>query len=507
MPSFIGAIDQGTTSSRFLIFDKSGVVIASHQLEFPQYFPNVGWVEQNPNEILQSVTHAVEKTVAKFEAKGHSVADIKAIGITNQRETAVAWDRKTGQPLCNAIVWNDTRTKDVVHALADSHPSKDVNCIRDICGLPLTTYFTGVKLRWMLENVPAVKEAQDEGRLMVGTVDSWLIYNLTGGATNGGIHVTDVTNASRTMLMNIRDLKWSDELCSFFQVSREALPKIASSSEVYGHVADGPLKGVPIAGCLGDQQAATVGQKCFSPGEAKNTYGTGCFMIFNTGHELTFSDNGLLSTVAYQLGPDTKPVYALEGSIAVAGSAIKWLRDNMGLIQEAADIGRYASEVSNTGGVYFVTAFSGLFAPYWRDDARGCLIGLTQYANRNHICRATLEAICFQTRAILDAMNADSKQSLSVLKVDGGVTNSDVCMQLQADILGIEVVRPANIETTALGAAFAAGLAVKEWDSIDDIIGSQGDENVVFKPSVDANDRDGRYAKWNEAIKRSYGWA
>ncbi|KAJ1911420.1 Glycerol kinase, partial [Tieghemiomyces parasiticus] len=475
-------------------------------LEFNQYYPAAGWVEHDPNEILSSVHNAVEKTVEIFKSKGYKVEDIKAIGITNQRETIVAWDRVTGKPLCKAIVWNDTRTKQVVHALANSHPKKDINCIRDVCGLPLTTYFSGVKLRWMLENVAEFKTAQEEGRLMVGNIDSWLIYNLTGGA-KGGIHVTDVTNASRTMLMDIRKLEWSDELCDFFGIAAGALPKIVSSSEVYGNVSHGILKGVPIAGCLGDQQAATVGQKCFSPGEAKNTYGTGCFMIFNTGHKLTFSDNGLLSTVAYQLGPNSKPVYGLEGSIAVAGSAIKWLRDNMGLIKEASDIGKYASEVDSTGGVYFVTAFSGLFAPYWRDDARGCIIGLTQFANRSHICRATLEAICFQTRAILEAMNADSKTDLSLLKVDGGVTNSDVCMQLQADILGIEVVRPANVETTALGAAFAAGLAVGVWKDIDDIIATNADSQTVFKPSVDANSRDSRYAGWNEAINRSYGWA
>ncbi|KAJ1654356.1 Glycerol kinase [Dispira simplex] len=341
---------------------------------------------------------------------------------------------------------------------------------------------------------------------MVGTVDSWLIYNLTGDAKHDGIHVTDVTNASRTMLMDIRKLAWSDDLCQFFQISRQALPTIVSSSEVYGHVAEGPLKGIPIAGCLGDQQAATVGQKCFRSGEAKNTYGTGCFTIFNTGHDLAFSDQGLLSTVAYQLGPKAKPVYALEGSVAVAGSAIKWLRDNLGIIQEAEDVGKYASQVDSTGDVYFVTAFSGLFAPYWRDDARGCIVGLTQYANRSHICRATLEAICFQTRAILEAMDKDSDQVLRILKVDGGVTHSDVCMQLQADILGIEVVRPANIETTALGAAFAAGLAVEMWYDLDHIIETHEDSPTVFKPSVDANNRDERFAKWNAAIRRSYDW-
>ncbi|KAJ1970711.1 Glycerol kinase [Dimargaris xerosporica] len=506
MPEYVGAIDQGTTSSRFLVFDKAGNVVVSHQVEFEQHYPNAGWVEHDPREILQSVHESVAQAVDKLKAKGLNPVDIKTVGITNQRETVVAWDRTTGNSIYNAIVWNDTRTKDVVHALADAHPSKSVNCLKDLCGLPLTTYFSGVKLRWLLDNVVAVKEAHDDGNLMVGTIDSWLIYNLTGGP-NGGIHVTDVTNASRTMLMDIRKLEWSEDLCKFFGLSLKSLPTIVSSSEVYGKIADGVLKGVTLSGCLGDQQAATVGQKCFRPGEAKNTYGTGCFMIFNTGNQLTFSENGLLSTVAYKLGRDAKPVYALEGSIAVAGSAIKWLRDNLGLIKEAADIGKYAAEVDSTGGVYFVTAFSGLFAPYWRDDARGCIIGLTQFANRNHICRATLEAICFQTRAILEAMNNDSSQELSVLKVDGGVTNSDVCMQLQADILGIEVLRPSNVETTALGAAFAAGLAVGVWESIEEIEKAHTDDPTVFKPTISVANRDERYAKWNEAIHRSYGWA
>lgn len=404
----------------------------------------------------------------------------------------------------NAIVWTDTRNTAIVAKLSKKDPSLGADILKEKTGLPISTYFTGVKLRWLLDNVDAVKKAHDEDRLMFGTIDSWLIWNLTGGL-NGGVHVTDPTNASRTMLMNIHKLQWDPELLEFFGVKSNILAKIVSCAEEYGKFADGVLKGYPIAGCLGDQQAALVGQKCFASGEAKNTYGTGCFMLFNTGPDLVMSKNGLLSTVAYQLGPNDKPTYALEGSIAVAGSAVKWVRDNLGLIKDASEIGALAAKVKDTGGVVFVTAFSGLFAPYWKDTARGLLIGLTGYTTKEHICRATLDATCFQTRDILDAMNSDSGKPLKSLKVDGGMTNSDECMQMQADALGIEVDRPEMRESTAFGSAIAAAIAMGVW-KLDALghINTKG--RTVFKPKEDAKSREERYKLWKKAVEKSVGW-
>ncbi|KAJ2538735.1 Glycerol kinase, partial [Coemansia sp. RSA 1933] len=452
---FIGAIDQGTSSSRFLIFNIKGQIVASHQAEYENLYAKAGWVEKDPNQILQSVETVIVGACRRFNALGYETSQIKGVGITNQRETTVAFDIESGEPLTNAIIWNDVRTKELVHKLIEEAGS--ATRYATINGLPITTYFSAVKMRWMLENVPAVQAAREKGTLRFGTIDSWLIHKMTGH------FVTDVTNASRTMLMDIKTFKWSKECLEFFGVQESELPEIRSSSEIYGTITEGRLEGVPIAGCLGDQQAAMVGQSCFETGEAKNTYGTGCFMLFNTGDQPIFSKNGLLTTVGYQLGANATPKYALEGSIAVAGSAIQWLRDKIGLIVSAPEIGFLSDTVTDNGGVYFVTAFSGLFAPYWRDDARGCIVGLTQYATRGHIARATLESVCYQSHAILDAMRKDSGHELRRLRVDGGMTNSEQAMQIQADILGIEVVRPEMRETTALGAALAAGLGVGVW--------------------------------------------
>ncbi|CAG8463805.1 2628_t:CDS:2 [Ambispora gerdemannii] len=504
MSLFIGSIDQGTTSSRFLIFDDKGGLVSYHQEEYPQHYPKPGWVEHDPNDILDSVCICVSQTIRKFEELGHSVKDIKAIGITSQRETTLVWDRLTGKALYNAIVWCDTRTHDLVHQLNKISPL-GADVLKETCGLPITTYFSALKLKWMLDNVPAVKEAYDKDNLLFGTVDSWLIWNLTGGIESG-LHLTDVTNASRTMFMDIKTLQWSDKTLEFFGIKRSVLPKIVSSAEIYGKIAgDYPLKGIPIAGNLGDQQAALVGQKCFKRGEAKNTYGTGCFMLFNTGHVPVITKCGLLTTVGYKFG-NQETVYALEGSIAVAGAAVKWVRDNLGIINETPEINDLAVQVEDSGDVYFVTAFSGLFAPYWRDDARGCIVGITQYTKKAHIARATLEASCFQTRAIIDAMNSESGVPLASLKVDGGLSNSDICMQIQADILGIEVNRPAMRETTALGAAIAAGYAVGVWKSLDELkkINAQG--HTLFVPKVSVENREARYKQWQKAVEKSLDW-
>ncbi|KAG0052400.1 Glycerol kinase [Gryganskiella cystojenkinii] len=513
MPSFIGAIDNGTTSSRFLIFDENGNLVIGHQLEYRQIFPHPGWVEQDPMDILGSVITCIDGALRKFELQGNDVRNLKCIGLTNQRETTVAWDKNTGKPLHNAIVWSDTRTRDVVRKLIDSSEKGD-EALRDICGLPITTYFSAVKLRWLLENSKEVKEAHDNGTLMFGTVDTWLIYNLTGGK-EGGVHVTDVTNASRTMLMDIKSLKWSDECLDFFGIKAEVLPEIKPSSTFFGGISHPELtqlKNVPITGCLGDQHAALVGQHCFQVGEAKNTYGTGCFMVFNTGSEPIPSNNGLLTTVGYQFEGEPA-AYALEGSIAVAGSAVKWLRDNMGMIKDAEDINPLAASVKDNGGVVFVTAFSGLFAPYWRPDVRGCILGISQHTTKGHLARATLEATCFQTRAILDAMNADSGNPLKTLRVDGGLSNSDICMQLQADILGIEVTRPQMRESTALGAATAAAvhLGIGIWEGGFKAFSKRASESKealqTFTPKVTEQERDEQYSLWQKAIEKSLSWS
>ncbi|KAF9384451.1 Glycerol kinase [Podila verticillata] len=504
MRSYVGAIDNGTTSSRFLIFDEKGHLVIGHQLEYRQIYLHPGWVEQDPMDILSSVVACIDGALRKFGLQGHDIRKFKGIGITNQRETAVVWDRTTGKPLHNAIVWSDTRTKDIVTRLAESS-DKGADALKEVCGLPITTYFSAVKLRWLLENSPEVKEAHDNGNLMFGTVDSWLIYNLTGGA-EGGIHVTDVTNASRTMLMDIKTLQWSDECLEFFGVNKDILPEIKPSSTLFGTVnCDGldEIKGVPIAGCLGDQHAALVGQHCFEAGDAKNTYGTGCFMLFNTGEEYITSNNGLLTTVGYQF--EGEPAfYALEGSIAVAGSAVKWLRDNMGIIREADEINALAASVPDNGGVVFVTAFSGLFAPYWRPDVRGCISGISQHTTKHHLARATLEATCFQT-----PMNADSGTALKTLRVDGGLSNSDVCMQIQANILGIDVSRPQMRESTALGAATAAAvhLGIGIWKGGFKAFAERTREAKevlqVFTPEISEKERDEQYELWQKAIEKS----
>src|ERR687892_328815 len=463
MADFVGAIDQGTTSTRFMIFDHGGNVVGSHQLEHEQILPQAAWVEHNPVEIWERTTAVVQTALNKT---GLAASDLAAVGITNQRETSVVWDKNTGRPLYNAIVWQDTRTDRIASAL-DRDGRGDV--IRRKAGLPPATYFSGGKVQWILQNVDGVRADAEKGDAIFGNPDTWVLWNLTGGP-RGGVHVTDVTNASRTMLMNLETLDWDDELLSFFDIPRQMLPEIKPSSctESYGVTRDdGPVGGqVPLSGILGDQQAAMVGQVCLDSGEAKNTYGTGNFLLLNTGEKIVRSENGLLTTVCYQFG-DAKPVYALEGSIAVTGSAVQWLRDQLGIISGAAQSEALAAQVEDNGGVYFVPAFSGLFAPYWRSDARGVIVGLSRFNNSAHLARATLEAICYQSRDVVDAMAADSDVHLEVLKVDGGITANDLCMQIQADVLGVDVVKPVVAETTALGAAYAAGLAVGVWTDLD----------------------------------------
>ncbi|KAJ3106207.1 Glycerol kinase [Phlyctochytrium planicorne] len=503
MPSYIGSIDQGTSSTRFIVFDDKGTIVSVHQEEFPQIMKHPGWCEHDPMIILETVENCIKNVIEDMTSRGLDTKCIRGVGITNQRETTVVWDAATGEPVANAVVWLDARTKDTVERILKTTEG-GVSALKEKCGLPITTYFSALKLRWLLDNEAKVQKANDDGKLMFGTIDSWLIYKLTGGP-KGGVHVTDVTNASRTMLMNISSLQWDPELISFFGVEKVKLPEICSSSEIYGQFAAGPLLGVPISGCLGDQQAALVGQRCVNPGEVKNTYGTGCFMLFNTGSKPIQSHSGLLTTVAYKLGKDQPVAYALEGSIAIAGAAVKWLRDGLGIIKDAKEVGDLASQVSDTGGVYFVPAFSGLYAPYWRSDARGCLVGLTQYATKSHICRATLEAVCWQSKEIMQVMDQEAGTPLKLLKVDGGLTNSDLCMQLQADIAGVQVERPAMRETTALGAAIAAGLAVGVWPSIADF--KPADSHSNFFPSIQEDERSQRFSQWKKAVERSFGWA
>jgi glycerol kinase len=485
----VAAIDQGTTSTRCMLFDHDAQVVARSQVEHQQYFPRRGWVEHDAAEIWAN-TRAV--TADALAQGGLTASDVTAIGITNQRETTVVWDRATGEPIAPAIVWQDTRTQQICDALGDQ------DRYRDRVGLPLATYFAGPKIRWLLDNVPGVRDRD----LAFGTIDSWLLWNLTAGQ----VHATDATNASRTMLMDLDTLQWVPDIADEMGVPLSLLPEIRTSSEVYGTVADGePLAGVPIAGILGDQQAATFGQACLSPGEAKNTYGTGNFLLLNTGTDKVLSSNGLLTTVCYVLG-DEPPVYALEGSIAVTGSLVQWLRDNLGLISDAAEIEALAGTVEDSGGAYFVPAFSGLFAPYWRPDARGAIVGLTRYVNRGHLARAVLEATAFQTREVVDAMHADSGVTLSSLKVDGGMVGNELLMQFQADVLGVPVVRPVIAETTALGAAYAAGLAVGFWSSTDEIR-TNWTADRTWQPAMNATDRAARYSEWKKAVTRTFDWA
>ncbi|WP_440067379.1 glycerol kinase GlpK [Streptosporangium sp. OZ121] len=501
MPDFVGAIDQGTTSTRFMIFDHGGNEIGRHQLEHEQILPRAGWVEHNPTEIWERTRAVIETAMNRA---GLAASDLAALGVTNQRETAVVWNRRTGRPYHNAIVWQDTRTDRIASAL-DRDGRGDV--IRRKAGLPPATYFSGGKIQWILENVDGVREAAEAGEAIFGNTDTWLLWNLTGG-TDGGVHVTDPTNASRTMLMDLETLDWDDELLSFFGIPRRMLPSIAPSSHpgLYGTTrATGPLKGeVPLSGDLGDQQAATVGQVCFGVGEAKNTYGTGNFLLLNTGTELVRSQNGLLTTVCYRFGEEP-PVYALEGSIAVTGSAVQWLRDQLGIISGAAQSEALARQVEDNGGVYFVPAFSGLFAPYWRSDARGAIVGLSRFNNNAHLARATLESICYQSRDVVEAMRQDSGVALDVLRVDGGVTANDLCMQIQADILGVSVSRPVVAETTALGAAYAAGLAVGFWKSTDELK-QNWQEGRRWEPQWSDEQRAAGYAGWKKAVERTLDW-
>jgi len=501
MADYVGAVDQGTTSSRFMIFDHSGNEVAKHQLEHEQILPQAGWVEHNPLEIWDR-TQTVIRTA--MNSKGLTATDLAAVGITNQRETTVVWDRKTGRPYYNAIVWQDTRTDRIASAL-EREGKGDI--IRQKAGLPPATYFSGGKIQWILENVDGAREAAERGDAVFGNTDSWVIWNLTGGV-DGGSHVTDPTNASRTMLMNLETLDWDDELLSFFNIPRIMLPTIRPSSDPAGYGTtriQGPLGGaVPLTGDLGDQQAATVGQVCFAPGEAKNTYGTGNFMLLNTGTEIVHSKAGLLTTVCYKFG-DEPTVYALEGSIAVTGSAVQWLRDQLGIISGAEQSEALAAQVSDNGGMYFVPAFSGLFAPYWRSDARGAIVGLSRFNTNGHLARATLEAICYQSRDVFEAMEKDSGVHLDVLKVDGGITANNLCMQIQADVLGVSVSKPVVAETTALGAAYAAGLAVGFWKNTDELR-TNWNEDKRWTPEWDDAQREVGYAGWKKAISRTLDW-
>ncbi|MEU5883777.1 glycerol kinase GlpK [Spirillospora sp. NPDC047279] len=501
MADFVGALDQGTTSTRFMIFDHGGNEIARHQLEHEQILPQAGWVEHNPTEIWERTRAVIETTLNKANL---GPQDLAALGVTNQRETTVVWNRRTGRPYYNAIVWQDTRTDRIASALERDGRGET---IRHRAGLPPATYFSGGKIQWILENVDGVREAADGGEAVFGNIDTWVLWNLTGGP-DGGVHVTDPTNASRTMLMDLETLDWDDQLLSFFGIPRSMLPEIKPSSapDPYGLTrTSGPLGGeVPLCGDLGDQQAATVGQVCFAPGEAKNTYGTGNFLLLNTGGELVRSKAGMLTTVCYRFGEEA-PVYALEGSIAVTGSAVQWLRDQLGIISGAAQSESLAAQVEDNGGVYFVPAFSGLFAPYWRSDARGVIVGLSRYNTNAHLARATLEAICYQSRDVVEAMREDSGVSLDVLKVDGGVTANELCMQLQADVLGVPVSRPVVAETTALGAAYAAGLAVGFWRNTDELR-QNWNEAKRWDPAWDEQKREEGYAGWRKAVERTFGW-
>ncbi|MGE0822988.1 MAG: glycerol kinase GlpK [Candidatus Binatia bacterium] len=497
MPArYVAAIDQGTTSSRCLVFDQAGMIVAIAQKEHRQIYPRAGWVEHDPQEIWRCIQAVL---IEALQRAGLDHRDLVALGVTNQRETTVVWDRMTGESVGNAIVWQDTRTADICQQLKTQGVEP---WLRSRVGLPLATYFSGPKLQWILNHIAGARTRAERGDILFGTIDSWLLWNLTGGVDQG-LHVTDVTNASRTMLMNLRTLDWDTEVLQLLGIPRAMLPEILSSSETYG-LARGPVEQVPIAGMLGDQQAALFGQACFAPGELKNTYGTGCFMLMNTGEEIVASSAGLLTTVAYQLG-HSPPVYALEGSIAVAGALVQWLRDNLGLIERSADIEQLASSVPDNGGIFFVPAFSGLFAPYWKSDARGVVVGLTAYANKGHLARAVLEATAFQTREVLDAMNHEVGSPLTVLKVDGGMVDNELLMQFQADMLGLPVIRPTHVETTALGAASAAGLAVGFWKGMDELRANwvKGKE---WLPTMLPAQREQLYRLWKRAVTRTFGW-
>ncbi|KAL4717437.1 hypothetical protein ACJJTC_000586 [Scirpophaga incertulas] len=501
----VGAIDEGTSSARFIIFKaNSSDVVAYHQKEIEQHFPQEGWVEQDPYALLEVVTICIEKAIQELILLGGYAKDIIAVGVTNQRETTIVWDRSTGQPLHNAIVWLDMRTTSTIEKLLDTVPNKtrNKNYLKPLCGLPLSPYFSAVKLRWLSDNVDAVKTAMKKGTCCFGTVDTWIIWNLTGGP-NDGKHVTDVTNASRTMLMNIENLHWDPLLLKFFEVPKSVLPDIRSSSEIYGYISSGPLAGVPISGCLGDQQAALVGQMCLQKGQAKATYGTGCFVLYNTGDIRVNSSRGLLTTVAYQMGNKNPPHYALEGSVAIAGAALGWLKGQSWLIRDAKDSQDLAEKATENGSVIFVPAFSGLYAPYWRQDARGVICGITEDTNSNHIIKAALEAVCYQVRDILDAMNEDCGIPLQLLKVDGGMTANALVMQMQADLIGINVIRAGFTESTALGAALVAYWGVESNAQIAPIPMNSG---TTYAPRITDDERDMRYKQWKMAVDRSLDW-
>ncbi|XBH20759.1 glycerol kinase GlpK [Jonesiaceae bacterium BS-20] len=495
---FVLAIDQGTTSSRAILFTHDGEIHSTGQLEHDQIFPQAGWVEHNADQIWNNVREVVGLALTRGNATS---ADIAAVGITNQRETAVVWNKTTGKPVYNAIVWQDTRTQKIVEGLAGD---EGADRFKRLTGLPLATYFSGPKVKWILDNVEGARKAADNGELLFGTTDSWILWNMTGGC-DGGIHITDVTNASRTLLMNIETLTWDESMADLMGIPMTMLPEIKSSSEVYGVGRPGGMvPGVPISGILGDQQAATFGQACFDVGNAKNTYGTGNFMLMNTGTEPIHSKNGLLTTVCYKIG-DAPAVYALEGSIAVTGSLIQWLRDNLDMFSDAPDVEYYAKKVEDNGGAYFVPAFSGLFAPYWRPDARGALVGLTRYVNKNHIARAALESVAYQTREVVDAMNADSGVDLTELKVDGGMVANELLMQFQADQLDVEVIRPEVAETTALGAAYAAGIAVGFWSGEQDVR-DNWKEGKRWAPTSTQSERGRQYRNWKKAVSKTLDW-
>jgi glycerol kinase len=501
MSRYVAAIDQGTTSTRCILFNRRGETVSVHQLEHTQIFPKPGWVEHDPLEIWQRTQEVVRSALDKADA---TARDIAAVGITNQRETTVVWNRRTGKPYANAIVWQDTRTDKIC---ADLGQEGGQDRFRAEVGLPLATYFSGPKVRWMLDNVTGLRQDAERGDALFGTIDTWLIWNLTGGV-HGGAHVTDVTNAARTLLMNLAGTDWNDEILAILRIPKSMLPEIRSSSDpaYYGYtMADGPFGGrVPVCGDLGDQHAAMVGQACFAPGEAKNTYGTGCFMLLNTGTQIVPSNCGLLTTVCYRFG-DQPTVYALEGSIAIAGALVQWLRDNLRIIDQSSEIENLARTVDDNGGVYFVPAFSGLFAPYWRSDARGVIVGMTRFVHRGHIARAALEATAYQVREVLDAMRSDSGVDLQSLKVDGGMVNNDLLMQYQADVLGVPVVRPKVSETTSLGAAYAAGLAVGFWRNVDEMRANWGQDRA-WQPSADNTARTQLYAQWKKAVTRTFNW-
>jgi len=499
MTKYVAAIDQGTTSTRCMIFSHAGEVVAVDQKEHEQIFPKAGWVEHDAEEIWRNTRSVAAGALANADL---NASDIVAVGITNQRETALVWDKTTGKPVYNAIVWQDTRTDKICAELEALGGGQERYKAKT--GLPLATYFSGPKIRWVLDNVDGARERAEAGDLLFGNMDTWLLWNMTGGA-EGGIHVTDPTNASRTLLMDLSTLAWDETIAADMKIPMSMLPEIKSSSEEYGKVREkGALAGVPIAGILGDQQAATFGQACLSPGEAKNTYGTGNFVLLNTGNEQVASENGLLTTVCYKIG-DNAPVYALEGSIAVTGSLVQWIRDNLGMITAAPEIEEHARSVDDNGGCYFVPAFSGLFAPYWRSDARGAIVGLTRYVNKGHLARAVLEATAFQSREVIDAMNADSGVPLKSLKVDGGMVGNELLMQFQADILGVPVIRPVVAETTALGAAYAAGLAVGFWEGEDDIRNNWA-KDKEWTPSMDDADREKTFGQWKKAVTRTFDW-